>query len=236
MTAASRGPLWAALWLLYASSTALAAKVPKNQGTTTDSSGKVIYDPGNGDAVSSVVSATGAMPTLVYNCAQMPLICSNVGQSSYAAQLAANGQITFHQDTAPSNTEGRRTQACGRFKHDECPNASVGGKKVESLLKTPKGSISASNLAIIMKGPNPGMPKKRGQPGGPPITTNCQSIQPNRQPIQAAPGRFIDDDRAWTCDEFPPASFIEGGKGASTVCAVSAYIYIYIYMIYLAYG
>lgn len=44
-----------------------------------------------------------------------------------------------------------------------------------------------------------------------------------RNPLSSIPGRFFADGIGLTCDEFPAATFIQGGDGAETICALQSW-------------
>ena len=189
------------------------------QDLTTDAQGKPIYDPGTGTTFS--VAAPTATPTLVYNCAAMPLICENV--ASYAKKVQnpgghgdLNGLPIFHFDPSNDDKRQRRQLSCGCFKHDNCPQQSSTGKQSVLITDIAKDwadqngfdAISAQDTQIIMDGPNPSR------------TTATMSPNP-RVSQNAIPGRFFRQGMAFTCDEFPAATFIQGGQNAETICAMS---------------
>ena len=81
------GSIWKKSWGFVAFAALATARAPLAQDLTTDAQGKPIYDPGTGTTFS--VAAPMATPTLVYNCAAMPLICENV--ASYAKKVQNPG-------------------------------------------------------------------------------------------------------------------------------------------------
>ena len=184
---------------------------------TDDGNGKSIYVPVAGST--SSVAAPAATPTLIYNCNQMPLICENVaawvkgggGGGSSTGDLAGN-QL-FYFDPEPGQKDSRRTSACGCFDHDNCVGSgkssgkSSGSLVVDIATATLGNAISAIAPAaspIILAGANP-------KTGG------------TRTPVNAISGRFFQDGVGLTCDEFPAATFIEGGSGAETICAMQSW-------------
>lgn len=188
------------------------------QTTTTDANKKPIYVAG---ASTSSVAAPAFTPTLVYNCYYMPLICENV--ANYAKSVNPNGggdlaaaQI-FYFDPSDAALTSRRRKACGCFNHDGCTTANAQGKTNTGVVaiagqapfNTLNTPLSQANRNIILAGTNPSIDKNTGQ------------LQP-RVPLQSVPGRFYGvNGVAFSCDEFPPATFIEGGTGAKTICAMS---------------
>ena len=173
----------------------------------------------------SSVAAPVFTPTLVYNCYYMPLICENV--ASYANTINPNGQgdiagpLVFHFDPSSSSLENRRQKACGCFAHDACDKAVSNGKstgtKVTDIanrapFNTLNTAMSQNDKDIILAGVNPSPGKTRVS-------------------LQSVPGRFFGvDGVAFSCDEFPAATFIEGGTGiggsgnkAKTICAMQSW-------------
>lgn len=172
----------------------------------------------------SSVAAPVFTPTLVYNCYYMPLICENV--ASYAKSINQNDEsdlaapLRFHFDPSQSALDSRRQRACGCFKHDDCSNARSNGKTNNFItaiarqapFNTLNPAMSPANEKIILAGVNPSTGKQR-------ISSS------------SAPGRFFGvDGVAFSCDEFPAATFIEGGTGidgngniAKTICAMQSW-------------
>ena len=63
---------------------------------------------------------------------------------------------------------------------------------------------SPANRTVIMAGTNP--------------TSNNV-----RRSLSNIPGRFYKEGVAFTCDEFPPSVFIDGGSNANTICALQGW-------------
>ena len=181
--------------------------------TTKDSTGKAIYAPSAGSSTSSVATPS-ATPTLVYNCAHMPLICENV-----AAWAIANGQTSgdvptnqiFYFDPDEDNKKNRRRGACGCFEHDKCvgEGKSEGKRKGEKVTNIASSTVAVNpidpaNTQTLLAGPNP-------RPNEP------------RVPSNGIPGRFYGQGVAFSCDEFPAATFIEGGDGSQNICAMQSW-------------
>ena len=183
---------------------------------------KPIYVAGSS---TSSVAAPQFTPILVYNCYYMPLICENV--ASYAKGINAGGsadlaaQLVFHFDPNKSSLESRRDKACGCFPHDGCDQAESNGKsdgtKVTDIAKrapfdTLNTPMSQADKNTILQGANPRANKQR-------------------EALTKVPGRFFGvDGVAFSCDEFPAATFIEGGTGiggngnkAKTICAMQSW-------------
>ena len=173
-------------------------------------------------AATSRVAAPAFTPTLVYNCYYMPLICENV--ASYAKSINPNGggdlagPQLFHFDPDKSSKNARREATCGCFNRDGCDNAESNGKsngaKVTDIAKqapfdTLNTPISQADINIILAGFN----------------------AETRVPFPSVPGRFLGvSGVAFSCDEFPAATFIEGGIGingngnrAKTICAMQSW-------------
>lgn len=180
---------------------------------TNDGQGKSIYIPTAGST--SSVAAPAATPTLIYNCFQMPLICENVAAWAKQINPAGNGDFQgnqlFYFDPDNTNKDSRRGQACGCFSHDDCvgsgtSNGKRSGDKVTDIATSASSfsSISQTASAIILAGKNP----PQNQP---------------RVSLPSIPGRFFADGVGLTCDEFPAATFIEGGSGAQKICALQSW-------------
>lgn len=187
------------------------------QTTTKDSSGKDIYVPGGMRGTSSrtgtsSVASPASTPTLVYNCAQMPLICENVAAWSIGkgnAQGDLPPKQVFYFDPNSETKETRRETSCGNFPHDDCQTRTSNGKrkgnKVTDIATSSAtiSAINAANTSAILAGPNP-------------------KLNEQRKSINSIPGRFFGQGVGFSCDEFPPAPFIEGGR-AYTICALQSW-------------
>ena len=189
-------------------------------GLTTDSNGKPIYVAAGS---TSSVAAPASTPTLVYNCYYMPLICENVANFAKDINPGGGGDLgamqLFYFDPDQSHKESRRKASCGCFQHDNCPSAVSNGKQAGTLvtqignqapmngLNTP---INAASQQILLAGPNPGS------------LPNTNNAAP-RVALQTIPGRFFMQGVAFTCDEFPAATFINGGSNAKTICALQSW-------------
>ncbi|KAK0510954.1 hypothetical protein JMJ35_006506 [Cladonia borealis] len=187
---------------------------------TVDSNGKKVYIAA---AATSSVAAPASTPTLVYNCYYMPLICENVANFAKDINPGGGGDLgamqLFYFDPDQSHKESRRTASCGCFQHDDCPLAKSNGKQAGTLvtqignqapmngLNTP---INAASQQILLAGSNPG------------VLPNTNNAAP-RVPLQTVPGRFFQQGVAFTCDEFPAATFINGGSDAKTICALQSW-------------
>ncbi len=194
------------------------------QTTTQNTQGTPIYI---GDATSSV-AAPLFTATLVYNCYYMPLICENVANYAKTINPGGGGNLAapkeFHFDPDGTALSQRRDRACGCFKHDDCSTARSQGKTTNLVtdiagrapfdtLNTP---LSQASENIILAGKNP---------------STVNGVLQARAPLQSVPGRFFDvEGVAFSCDEFPAATFIEGGIGlngagnrAKTICAMQSW-------------
>lgn len=159
----------------------------------------------------SRVAAPTSTPTPVYNCYNMPLICENV--ASFAkAQGHADGDLDgpqlFYFDPNESNKDARRKIACGNFPHDTCPTQTSKGKRAGDLI----ADIVASNPDPILT-PIEDFERAHIAIGFSP------SLGKERVPYEF-PGRFAFQGVAYSCDEFPAATWIEGGTDAHTICAL----------------
>ncbi len=212
------------LSLLFAADLARQALAQFAQTLTTDPQvpGKLIYVPAPGST--SSVAAPVAVPTLVYNCYNMPLICENVASWAKTVHPNGNGDLgqaqKFYFDPDESHKDRRRGVACGCFHHDGCSNAVSNGKQVGvsvQIIARSGGNanalsfISVSNFDVILAGANPPRDPTTGQPTTP------------RQRLTSLPGRFFADGVAFSCDEFPAATFINGGTNAKTSCATQSW-------------
>ena len=189
--------------------------------TTTDldpqAQNKPIYKANGGRTFS--VAAPASTPTLVYNCNAMPLICENVAawaNKNKGNRGIHNGAPVFYFDPDQSDKESRRTASCGCFKHDECnvatSNGRYPGKKVTDIAYTAGlNPISPQNQQILLAGTNPGLDPN-----------NNAQLAP-RLPMNGVPGRFFKDGVAFSCDEFPAATWIQGGTFAETICALQSW-------------
>lgn len=212
------------LFLIAIFSFAINAAAQLAQTTTTDANKKPIYVAG---ASTSSVAAPAFTPTLVYNCYYMPLICENVANFAKSVNPNGGGDLAasqiFYFDPSDAALTSRRRKACGCFDHDGCTTANsqgktntgvvaIAGQAPFNTLNTP---LSQANQNIILAGTNP--------------STDKNGVLQPRVPLQSVPGRFYGvNGVAFSCDEFPPATFIEGGVGdgtsgsrAKTICAMS---------------
>lgn len=194
------------------------------QTLTTDPNvpGKLLYVPSPGST--SSVAAPIATPTLVYNCYNMPLICENVASWARKIHPSGNGDLgqaqLFYFDPDEANKDRPRGVACGCFHHDSCSTAVSDGKQAGVSVRSIAGGggnanvlfgISMSNLRIILAGTNP------------PRSPNTGQLLTPRVPLNSIPGRFFAEDVAFSCDEFPAATFINGGRNAKTSCALQSW-------------
>ena len=193
-----------------------------SQVTTLGSGGQAEYVAGTS---TSSVAAPIFTPTLVYNCYYMPLICENVASYAKSINPALNGDLAanvlFHFDPSSDSLTLRRARACGCFKHDSCDTAKSNGKsagtKVTDIAKRPpfdtlNTPMSQGDEDTILKGSNPAANQQRAG-------------------LTSVPGRFFGvTGVGFSCDEFPAATFIEGGTGingngnrAKTICAMQSW-------------
>ncbi|KEY73171.1 hypothetical protein S7711_04137 [Stachybotrys chartarum IBT 7711] len=166
----------------------------------------------NGQAVyqaTPVQQNPHGIPTLVYNCAKLPALCQNVHQRNplqavTQAPPRPNGlgalqgvtHILLHFDRA-GNAGLRRGTACpsGSWRRTHtCP-------ETNQPHTVPRGSMLGSGS----------YPAARYNPN------NIAAGQPGYNVI--ANSQQQHSGMMWTCDEFPPASSVEGGAGANTFCA-----------------
>lgn len=131
------------------------------QTLTNDGNGKSIYVPQPG--TTSSVASPQYTPTLVYNCAQMPLICENVAawaksNNNAGGDIPANGLILYF-DPDKNNKNARRQLACGCFNHDSCvgsgtSNGKRAGDKVTDIATSagPFADIPTGASSIMVAG------------------------------------------------------------------------------------
>ena len=194
------------------------------QTLTTDPKvpGKLIYVPSLG--FTSSVAAPNAIPTLVYNCYNLPLIYENVADWAKAVHPSGNGDLgqarTFYFDPDETHKDRRRGVACGCFHHDGCSDAVSNGKqsgvKVQTIAKgggyaNTLSSISFSNIRIILAGANSPRDPNSGGPTNPRVS------------LDGLPGRLFAEGVAFSCDDFPAATFMNGGTNAKTICALQSW-------------
>ena len=212
------------LSLLVAAGSAGRVLAQLAQTLTTDPNvpGKLLYVPSPGST--SSVAAPIAAPTLVYNCYNMPLICENVASWAKTVHPSGNGDLgqalQFYFDPDEANKDRRRGFACGCFHHDSCSTAVSNGKQTGvSVRSIARGGgnanllfdISLSNARIILAGTNPPRNLTTGQPLTPRVS------------LSSIPGRFFAEGVAFSCDEWPAATFINGGRNAKTSCALQSW-------------
>ena len=187
---------------------------------TTDLNGIPIYVAAGS---TSRVAAPASTPTLVYNCYYMPLICENVANFAKDINPAGGGDLgamqLFYFDPDDYHKESRRRASCGCFQHDNCPSTVSNGKYPGTLV-TQIGNqfgmnglnppIDLASSQTILAGPNPG------------VLPNTNSAAP-RAALSTIPGRFFGQGVAFSCDEFPAATFINGGSNAKTICALQSW-------------
>ncbi|KFA82003.1 hypothetical protein S40288_07998 [Stachybotrys chartarum IBT 40288] len=158
----------------------------------------------------TVSQAPHGILTLVYNCAKMPAICQNVhvtyplntinqgtGLNGHGT-LQGQSHLLLHFDRG-GNAATRRGIACS-------------GNFAAGHLGNPCPSLNQPHTvpfgAMLGRG---SYPAARFNP------TNIAPGNPGYNTIANAAGQY--SGMMWTCDEFPPASTVEGGSGARTICA-----------------
>lgn len=109
------------------------------------------------------------MPTLIYNCAKMPAICTNVNRSNPLTPQPGGGlgqiiggQITMHFDTDKTRKDTRRDFACpDNWKnHHDCPETNPAQPQT-----VPKGSsLNHGSFPARPHGPSR-QNKQKGDPG-----------------------------------------------------------------------
>ncbi|KAI9798517.1 MAG: hypothetical protein M1833_004784 [Piccolia ochrophora] len=157
-------------------------------------------------------SAAGGYPTLVYNCKQMPLICENAKEylntNGKNFEKNSDGAYKLHYDPDGGHLRTRRDEAChdGKFCPDSCKDATTAGKKVSDIAKDWMPPKDLDPKADYYKSINDWWKK--------------QVVKLNLKNAGDVPGRIWAPGYLFTCDEFPAASWIEGGAGAGTTCAL----------------
>ncbi|KAM3066305.1 hypothetical protein ACMFMG_003184 [Clarireedia jacksonii] len=164
-------------------------------------------DAGGSTYLATPVVIPAPLPTLYYNCEIMPAICKNVQD-----WLTANNEVlpkTFHIQTQNErNTATRRGESC--------PDTWSVTHTCPELIGQPQtiygyGRYINGNPAYSMYQFTPTL-----------LETSLVSVPPVFSPFnKEIQGTAAGDSSglAFTCDEFPPASWIEGGNGANTFCA-----------------
>lgn len=165
--------------------------------TTTVTAGNTLYIPTPGST--STVAAPASIPTLIYNCFQMPLICENVAAwaKTQFPTMAGDlpGNQLFHFDPLDTAKEKRRQRSCGCFQHDNCPSTTSDGKQpgvaIPDIALGPAPPIDPASQAIILAGVNPSPSTQRGVI---PVQFNP------RVALNSIPGRFYGQGIVYSCD------------------------------------
>lgn len=136
-----------------------------------------------------VVTFTQAVVTLEYNCEYLPAICNNVAGFN-GGNLIANRFFTY--DLNSKRKTARQRRSCSNFKTN-----------------LPKGKKARC--------PETGQPKFYRQDGLKWPTTRLDRSPTSQVALRIAAKGFgknkVDSGLVYTCDEFPPATFVEGGVG-----------------------
>ncbi|KAH7113230.1 hypothetical protein B0J11DRAFT_541761 [Dendryphion nanum] len=152
----------------------------------------------------TAVQTSAPKATLIYNCALMPAICENVQQWINNDPISRSLPRDFHMDLNSRHTSKRREKSCPgtwRLTHP-CP---------ELFPEVVRGWNTTSRTFT-----SPGNSLLPAIPGNPFTAAFTNEI--------AAANGVDSSGLAYTCDEFPPASWIEGGSNgfgntANTRCA-----------------
>ncbi|KFA69560.1 hypothetical protein S40285_07967 [Stachybotrys chlorohalonatus IBT 40285] len=157
----------------------------------------------------TVSHAPHGIPTLVYNCAKMPAICRNV-HVTYPLN-------TINQGTGPNGHGTLQGQSHLLLDFDRGGNAATrrgiacSGNLAAGHLGNPCPSLNQPHTVPFRKMLGRGSyPAARFNP------TNIALGNPGYNTIANAAGQH--SGMMWMCDEFPPASTVEGGSGARTIC------------------
>ena len=162
-------------------------------GTPVD---KDFWRPSQGDALQQVIDLAPETVFLEYNCFYMKEICRNV-EDFYASPRGQNHAPTtrFGYDL---NT-GKNQRAAKR-REKSCPTGTNGWRTYHTCPETDQG--------IVMRHDGP-WPHKDLEPG-----TVMNAIKNQRDPQ----GNVIEYSRLrYSCDEFPPATWVEGGSGVGVL-------------------
>ncbi|KAI1327922.1 hypothetical protein F5Y16DRAFT_166950 [Xylariaceae sp. FL0255] len=155
--------------------------------------------PGGGPAqyAGVVVDVYNPLPTLIYNCDDMAAICWNAAEMladpSNAALNALNPKV-FHYDTDSSHTATRNSASCPGTWQNQLP-ATCGS--VPGQPNVQPGSLPPNVAAPGVAHANAGFPGGMWTPEFNNEITNAAGNGPSGM--------------VFTCEEFPSASFIEGG-------------------------
>lgn len=140
--------------------------------------------------LTAVVNLDPNVVFLEYNCYYMRAICQN----AYAYLMSAVGsgakdRTTFHYDFNGKRKGGRRKQMCPSSwkKTHACPEVAVPGNPAQPA---------------VMPGP---WPHTQLQAPGTLSYIIAQKLD--------AQGNVVPSKRRYTCDEFPPATWVQGGAG-----------------------
>lgn len=149
------------------------------------------------------------VPTLIYNAAKMPSIANNIARRLPMTNgFLDRDPAILHFDTSGVRKDRRRNQVCSdnKFYHGKhpCPEPD------QPPVVVGKGRISPDGKPVLpaFKGKTFVQQTHVSTPFNSLVFSNMIGTSPN---IYA--GMY------WSCDEFPPATFVEGGDGASTYCA-----------------
>ncbi|KAF2272063.1 uncharacterized protein EI97DRAFT_504490 [Westerdykella ornata] len=167
----------------------------------------------NGLYYGTQVGIPNPRPTLTYNCALLPSICQNV--QNWINQDPVNRALprTFHVDPNSQRLDRRRANSCPSDWSDnhDCPE--ILQDPIRAWVRTPrllKDTWAFPSTQLLPRPANSG--SGSGVPGA-------------GFKYEIAAANLVDSaGLAYTCDEFPPASWIEGGSdlngnSATTICA-----------------
>ncbi|KAF9885052.1 hypothetical protein FE257_000783 [Aspergillus nanangensis] len=149
--------------------------------TSTDANGNVVF-------AGRPVDIYNPLPTLIYNCDNIPSICANVGEYLAINGFQMGNGLEFHYDSLNKNTKRRRKQSC------------------------PEKGAWVTRYLNIPCGDNPVAPQVMPGSLSPTVGPLLNWPKPEFQmEIPNAAGDGPSGMR-YTCDEFPAASWIEGGR------------------------
>ncbi|KAH7369928.1 hypothetical protein BKA65DRAFT_531693 [Rhexocercosporidium sp. MPI-PUGE-AT-0058] len=159
-------------------------------------------------------------PTLVYNCYNVLVLCKTVKR-----HLGAATSATFHYDRWAGNTAKGEPNRKDTRRSANCPSVWISTPRADGSNRCPepdqprtwksKNTEAAVTRDTIM------MRRGSGELGDPVVIDQAQLAKIKK--VQNDQGAWVDKyiglGAAFTCDEFPAASWIEGGAGASIYCA-----------------
>ncbi|KAI9375794.1 hypothetical protein BJX61DRAFT_539524 [Aspergillus egyptiacus] len=163
----------------------------------------------DGDVLTHKVNDLGkrdARPKIVYNCALVPALCKNARK-----YLNGKSKATMHYDydELKKRKKGRRDNSCpgNWIKNGRCPESD----QPSDYWFTREEESPLEKKEIHMW---------RGKDGNSePDPSHFAEVRVKRAQDGTEIRRWSKFGAQFTCDEWPAASWIEGGEGANTYCA-----------------